>query len=354
VDRFATDAIAPAGTLSGTTLSPSELRRHGGSVVTFVFSIDAVFHCRFGISPLGEVLQVVHSLGVPARGSSHFAWLKERRELLLELQRAHDLSPLRAVSPERGYAPDFLTPLPAGPVGSVADELDEIRRTPRERVRAEIERSLAGRHVDDATVRTLRSDDAAALLADLLELLWRELLEEAWPGLRELLERDVAYRARRLADGGLARLFEDLSPLVTLSGRRLRVQQHSSATAELGPTGLLLCPSAFISPRVATMLDPPLVIYPARGTAALLGHRSQVDGPRLSRLIGSTRAEILSTLQEPASTTALAQRLRRSPGNVADHLAVLRQAGLVTSRRSGRSVLYSRTPLGQAILEQRT
>jgi hypothetical protein len=47
---------------------------------------------------------------------------------------------------------------------------------------------------------------------------------------RELLERDVDYRARRLAEGGLARLFENLAPVVSLRGHELRVRQPATAT----------------------------------------------------------------------------------------------------------------------------
>jgi DNA-binding transcriptional ArsR family regulator len=322
-------------------------------VVTFVFSIDSVLHCRFVISPLGEVLQAARSLGLPARRTAQFAWLEQRREVLLKLQREHDLSPLRALLPERGYVPDFLTPPPRSLVGSITDELEEVRRTPADRARAQIDRALEGRRVDDSTRRALLSDDAPILLVELLTLLWRALLEPAWPSMRELLERDVAYRGRRLAEGGLVRLFEDLSPVITLRGRRLQVQQRSTGTIELGPTGLLLSPSAFIAPRVATMPEPPLLIYPARGRSALVGDEPHEPAPGLTRLMGSTRAQILITLGEPASTTNLAHRLRKSPGNIADHLAVLRQAGLVVRQRAGGSVLYSRTPLGQAMLEQR-
>jgi DNA-binding transcriptional ArsR family regulator len=320
-------------------------------MVTFVFSIDAVLHCRFGISPLGEVLHATRAIGVAGRETSHFAWLRERAEILRELHREHDLAPLRVLLPERGYAPDFLSPPPAFPVAELRDELDRIRETPPERARAEIERALEGRNVDQRTARVLRSPEAPGRLADLLEAVWTSLVEPAWPALRELLERDVAYRARRLAEGGLARLFEDLSPAVVLRGRRLRVRQRTTATVELGDAGLLLNPCSFIAPRVATILGPPVLIYPARGTAALLGHAPADPGPGLARLLGSTRAEILALLDAPASTTSLAHRMRRSPGNVADHLAVLLQAGLLTRQRAGRSVLYSRTPVAEALLE---
>jgi DNA-binding transcriptional ArsR family regulator len=316
--------------------------------LTFVFSVDAALHIRFAISLLGEVARAAQAIASPVRDSSHFRWLRQRRSLVQELYREHDLSPLLALL--QGQMPAFLSPPPRWPLVEIEEELRGVRQTPAREVRAEVERALAARRVEGRTLRALNSPDAASRLADALAAVWRLLLEPAWPTVRELLERDIAYRSRRLAEGGLARLFEDLAPLVSLCGHELRVRQPASSMIALGANGLLLSPSAFVAPRVATLVAPPLLVYPARGTAALLGEAPAATGPALSRLIGTTRAEILGLLDEPATTTTLAQRLRRSPGNVADHLSVLRRAGLVARRRAGRQVLYRRTPLGQATL----
>jgi DNA-binding transcriptional ArsR family regulator len=316
----------------------------------FVFSIDAVLHVRFGISPLGEVARAARAIALPVRNTSHFVWLKQRRTVLEELYRDHDLWALLVLLQGRDQMPAFLTPPPRGPLVHIDEELTQVRHTPPQEVRAEVERALERRRVDDRPQRVLRSADAPGRLADALAAVWRLLLEPSWPTLRELLERDVAHRGRRLAEGGLARLFEDLAPVVSLRGHELHVRQRTTATIELGAKGLLLTPSAFITPQVATRLEPPVLVYPARGAAALVGTAPAETGPALSRLIGSTRAEILSLLEEPSTTTTLAHRLRRSPGNVGDHLAVLRSAGLVARRRAGRHVLYWRTPLGQATL----
>lgn len=79
-----------------------------------------------------------------------------------------------------------------------------------------------------------------------------------------------------------------------------------------------------------------------------------VEGTQLNvffteRLIGVTRATLLTGLDEPASTTWLARRHELAPGTVSEHLKVLREAGLVVGERHRHEVRYRRTRLGSAL-----
>jgi DNA-binding transcriptional ArsR family regulator len=62
---------------------------------------------------------------------------------------------------------------------------------------------------------------------------------------------------------------------------------------------------------------------------------------------------MLADLAAPRSTAELAKRLSLSPATTSHHLTALRDAGLVTGSRAGRSVLYARTSLGDALASQR-
>jgi len=115
----------------------------------------------------------------------------------------------------------------------------------------------------------------------------------------------------------------------------------------LADAQLLLVPCTLDSGWLC--IDPPrayAVVYPARGTAQ--AQESAVPGG-IDRLIGGNRAAVLRALESPASTSQLVAVLGLGLGTVGDHLAVLRDAGAVGRTRTGRSVLYHRTELGDLL-----
>ncbi len=325
------------------------------SMVKFVLSLADVLRFRFAISPVGEAVRLARALANPrtfAEGA-HIPWLRERPPALGRLAEQHDLRPLIVLLAARhDYYPDFLTPTPDGTMGEIDEELEQIRATPTAQVRREINHCLeAATDVDARIEQQLRSPTAGVLVADLLHALWEALIAPAWPDLRDVLARDVLYRSRLLARGGLASLFADLEPLLTLRDHNLFVDLSTEGTCVLGGEGLRLMPSAFIWPYAVALLDPkpPTLVFPARGVASLFLDAGGAEAA-VGKLIGQTRAEVLELLGEPTHTSAIARRLGRSPGNIGDHLKVLHDCGLVGRSRVGHNVLYSRTPLADALL----
>ncbi|MFF9218920.1 ArsR/SmtB family transcription factor [Streptomyces viridosporus] len=73
----------------------------------------------------------------------------------------------------------------------------------------------------------------------------------------------------------------------------------------------------------------------------------------MARLFGPTRAGLLAALTQPTSTTQLAARHFLGSTTVSYHLGALHRAGLVIRARSGRPVLYRRTPEGSRLTRNR-
>jgi DNA-binding transcriptional ArsR family regulator len=316
-------------------------------------SLADALRVRFAISPVGETCRVAQALAQPtaAARQRHPTWLHPEPLQLARLGASHDLRPLIAVLRSERQ-PAFLTPAPRRFIGNFARELDEIRATPAARVRSDIDSALAGNlGVDVEVACRLNTPDAATLLATLLDAVWETLLASKWLTLRNMLEADVIYRSRLLASGGLAAALADLAPLVRIEGARLTADAFPDARLTPGGRGLRLMPSAFIASDRVALLDQqtPTLVYPARGLgcAPPVG---AVPGQAVAQLIGTTRGRILELTGEPVYTFGLAQSLGRSPGNVADHLKVLSDCGLIQRARLGRRVMYSRTPLGDAVL----
>jgi DNA-binding MarR family transcriptional regulator len=325
-------------------------------MITYVLTLDDALRCRFAISPVSEAVHLARAMARPLayRGGAHIAWLKSQRTAVARVQREHDLRPLLVALGSASYYPDFFTPSSQQPVAHIRDELAAMRATEASDARGQIAFALAqlDTAVDPAVERQLRDRAALDRLVGLLEAVWTQLVAPHWPRLQDILERDVLFRSRALARGGFASFAADLRPLVKLDDRRLMVRAKTEATRVLDGQGLTLQPSAFVWPFAGTMVcpaHPATLIDPSRGVASLFRKTSD-DHAALATLIGATRAQILHELELPSHTIALARRFARSPGNIADHLKVLLQTGLVTRARSGRNVTYSRTPLGDALV----
>ncbi|GHD97254.1 ArsR/SmtB family transcription factor [Streptomyces naganishii] len=317
------------------------------------FGGDDLMRCRFAVSPLWETQEAVRTLGRPDRHGYHPHWLRRIQGAAREL----DLETLWLLMPRRGYNPDFLGPPPIGPAATFEEEIAAVRAADPRMAEVEIARALTQTPgaAESARGRALLLDPVRAVseLAGLMEAAWRALVEPDWPRLRALLEADIAFHSRRLAEVGLGALLPELDRRLSWDGRTLTLDIAGEHGRELGGQGLVLMPSVFSWPDVVSGFDPPwqpTVVYPARGLAGLWAEPGAGGGEALVRLLGRGRAAVLAALDEPASTSALAHRLGMAASSVSAHLTVLRGAGLLASRRYGHQVLYERTPLGMALV----
>ena len=317
-------------------------------MIAYRFGREDLLRTRFAISPLFELQASVGALRDPGARSVHLPWVRAARPRLAGL----DFAMVDALLPERGYAPDFFAPPPRSPLPDVRDELARVLATDP----AQVRRELGWRFPDGeppAAVRPLLDTPARGLevLVEELTGYWERALAPWWDRVRGLLEADIRYRAARLVEGGAIELFAGLHPGVRWQGATLEVEAAADAEVDLAGRGLQLVPSAFIWPLSGAMFDPPWqpsVVYAPRGVGDLWAPDGE-GSEALADLLGRGRARILTALAAEASTSDLALRLSASPAGVSEHLGVLRRGGLVRARREGRSVLYSRTPVGDAL-----
>jgi DNA-binding transcriptional ArsR family regulator len=320
--------------------------------VTMVFGPDDPARTRFVVSPAWETMHAIRVIVEPHRHQYHLPWVEAVRPQAERL----DLRPLLALTPRRGWTPDFLSPVPDTADADMASQLARVRDTPPDQVAHEVRRSLTERYgapVPPAAWQLLEDPASTRdLVADLLAQCWELLVEPHWPRLRDRIQADVAFRTRTLADHGLERMLSELHPRVRWTGRALVIAGMEPARRYLGGAGLLLMPSAFGWPSLAAVIDPPsrpALAYPARGVAELWLPARTPQSDALARLLGRTRAALLESLAEPASTHTLARRHDLAASTVSEHLSALRDARLVSSRRQRHAVMYQQTQLGTAL-----
>ena len=314
-------------------------------------SADAALALRFACSPMWETQAAVQAFADERALTDHAPWFNLVSQPMARL----DLTPLLAVLPTKGFVPDFLTPPPRTAQPSVRDQLAEIRATPPSQVAREL--ALCRETVKDERHHQvfdfLLEDPARArdLLATRLHEAWLELVAPFWVRIQTVLNRDVDERSRMLARHGLRRVLDELHPRMRWTRDGISCDDDSGRTVEVDARGIVLMPSAYLWPNVATVVDEPwlpTIVYSARGVAELW-EENTAPPDAVARLLGRTRALVLASLDEPLSTTALAAIIGLSVAGTSPHLLALRDTGLVSSTRHGHEVRYLRTELGTAV-----
>ncbi|WUD70955.1 winged helix-turn-helix domain-containing protein [Streptomyces sp. NBC_00510] len=320
-------------------------------------TVDAAGLARshFAVSPLHEVSATLLPWGLRP-GPEADPWVSRARRVLRRA-RLPLLSELALDG--GGYVPDFLSPHPSGPSPTVEEELERVRATPPDRVLGELEalregrpcNGLAGAELPPGVRRAMGrgGGHVARQVAEELRRYWELAFAPHWPDARAALDAEVDRCAGVLARQGAAGLFNSLHPGIRWDGGTLRVESRFSVGLAVP---LVVVVPSLVSGAPGVVVDPvrggrrpPMVAFPVRDRPAA----PVPPSAELARLLGPTRAGLLGALARPASTTQLAARHFLSAATVSYHLGVLHQAGLVTRSRSGRTVLYRRTPAGSRL-----
>ncbi|HET6296829.1 MAG TPA: DUF5937 family protein [Kribbella sp.] len=347
-------------------------------MLTITFTVEDLARTRLAVSPLWEIVASIRLLRTPRSQTFHQEWAQLTKARIdragVDLGLLFDL-----VDPQVWYMADFLTPPPRSPLPDLTADLSALRRVSASQLRTDLDvLSYARKHpigslaeaslprrlrparpedLPSAAVADLYSDPEAGLerLAEQLQTYWELAIAPHWGRIRALLESDLLYRGRRLGQAGHTGLFEDLAESVKWRNGSLSIKHRRfHGVRNLAGEGLLMTPSAFVWPTVFSSTIPPwqpTLTYPARGVATLWANSSRTASAGIAGVLGRSRAELLAQLDTPRSTTELATRTGMSAGGVSQHLGTLRSGGLVTPHRVGRSVLYARTAVAEALLE---
>lgn len=318
-------------------------------------SSDLLGNTRFAFSPLAEVASSLRILGSSHSAHVHQPWIREVRAT----QDGCDLSLLTAISPPGKWATSFLYTPAEGPSTTIEDQLNGLCEGPADAVFDELRLVWGGRVIPPAINSIIEAGPVGVRrMADALWIYWHAAISPHWSRICAVLEDDVAFRASRAISGGLFHVLTGLHPQVALSGDILRIDKPQHPDENLVAVELTLTPSVFLYPDLLVGANDSgklCMTYSARGVGRVWERLGAAPADNLDAglgaLLGRTRATILCELEVPKTTTQLAEILALSLGNVSQHLTVLRENGLVTSWRTGRSVLYRQTGLATTILQ---
>jgi DNA-binding transcriptional ArsR family regulator len=310
--------------------------------------VEGLARSRFTVSALVETLTALDLLdGGQQPQPWQREWVARHRPAFRQLLADNPVAAeILEVTRDSGWVPDFVSP-PPRPGDCFTEEIKRVAGTPsaiahedlRIAARGELPESLKNADVVEATVL-------------LLSWVWTYTVEPDWERRRRIVEADIVARTRALTEQGWAGAIDDLGPDIRWLGEGcLRINSTTNPPRDLAGADLAFIPTSGRHGWVAWELPRRFaVIYPASGALADLVPLRSPSEP-LARLLGPLRAAVLMQLATPKSTSQLVALTGKGLGSVGGHLRVLLEANLVARRRSGHSVLYYRTPLGNRIVE---
>ncbi|BAU82523.1 regulatory protein [Streptomyces laurentii] len=276
-----------------------------------------------------------------------------------------------ALMPSRGRITDFLSGVNAA---TPAELLEQIRSTPRGRLRASLEETA--RHQPLPSWAHHLPDDPLLLrrLCDSLEAVAGHALVPHWQEVQAMAAADAAVRSRQMLNGGVETLLARINPRrVRWQAPVLEILMASGLDADvhLAGQGMRLQPSVFAVEAPVVDLDAlpqPVLTYPvarlqegaatplfARPPAGDRAHGGRAGAPAVDvvgSMLGHTRAAVLHTIaRHPGcSTQQLAVLVGIAKASASEHATTLRNAGLIDTHRDRRTTAHVATPTGIAVL----
>lgn len=309
---------------------------------------DVLARSRFTVSTLEETVAAVIALHRPGAAPGLRTWVAANRPVFRDRLAGDAFASelIEAAFRPRSIA-DFIVTPPSRHDRTFQDEIRRIRTTPAEVAIADLARNLGGPVPDRLAV-----PDLPARAADLLEWVWSHTVRPDWPRRRRIFEADIVARTKQLSSQGWAAALKGMRPgLRWLGDGRLRINAYDNPPRDLTTAELLFIPTTTPGHGWVCWEEPHryAVIYPCSG---LLADRETSAPPQaLRRLLGPARATVLTQLETPKSTSQLVALTGFGLGSVGGHLKVLLDAQLARRSRSGRSVLYYRTAVGDRLVD---
>ncbi len=311
---------------------------------------DVMAGSRFAISPMAEVVGALGALTRPrgpdqrafreANGAAFGQWVIGRPGMAdLVAASFRDARPCQV-----GWLADYLSFPPLADDETFEDGVGHLRALSDDEVRADLLETTQA-----PLVPSLMQPGVRELTVELVVWLWTHTVETDWARRERILRADIVARTAQLARHGWGVVLRDLGrDREWVGDGQLRINRYDLPTRTLpGGSSLLFVPTHTDGSWVGWHDDRYALYYPVAGRLARVDADSSAG---LGPLVGANRAQVLTLLEVPRSTSQLAALSGQALGSVGGHLKVLLEAGIVLRRRSGREVLYWRTALGDALV----